>query len=433
MIDRPLGAIEQLNWLIEQTAATNVTAFAEVSGPILPRLSIALDMLQRRHPLLRTHIVHTNFRAPRFRAGVSPIPFQVVDAESAAVVGAVEHELNSAFPAAGPLARCVVLRHTEDTATIILSFQHTLGDGMSSVTLMRDLLEAIAQSQDGAPSPAPLTLRPAVETFLPAAGRGLRGIVNIVRMLARQSKMDTTAVTHDGQAAHDKVHTAIGSYYLEPSLTRALVAKARSHGTTVHGVLCAAVFLAVEKDFARTEAVPLSCVVPVDLHARVEPTIGEELLLFNAPVTVYYRGGSARSVWEVASDITGKLNDSITRNEHFAGLSLMRLVSSLLARRRAKPNGEQGMQELVAKTEVPTFLFSNLGALKINHSYGPITLHSFGFAGGLAFTMDLGCYIATLNDVLCWTFVWKEPRLSRSHIDRIVTWSLELVREAVSA
>ncbi|MBA3470559.1 MAG: hypothetical protein H0T53_13055 [Herpetosiphonaceae bacterium] len=433
--DRYLGPAERLNLFNEAPLVANIVVFGEVSGPLLDYLPAGLAALQARHPLLNMRVVQQPDSA-RFTPQSSPLTIRVVDGDPSIVTSELDRELNEPFSADGPLARCAVVRHAPDRATLIVCVHHSLGDGIASTALIRDLLQAVAQASQGQAIDLPrLPLRPSVEAYLPATLRGWRIYPSIVRMLARQHFKKSTSLPYASENGQQPLRIACKTYRLEQEETRLLVAQARRNGTTVQGALCAALFLAIESELG-PEGVPQSCVVPVDLHARVEPTIGEELLLFNAPVTVYYPKREQRSFWSVASEATSNLALGIARNEHFASLFLTRFVTSLLARQMAGPDGNKAMQDMAAKTRAalraPTFLLSNLGSLKIDHSYGPLSLHSFGFIGSLFFTTDLGCCISTLNDVLVWNYVWKEPRMCRNQIDRIASRALELVRQALA-
>lgn len=76
---RGLGNIERGCWLIDQTAPMNVLAVAQVSGRLDPaRLSAALELVQRRHPLLRV-CVQVDGGVPSYFYSDAPIPLAVLE------------------------------------------------------------------------------------------------------------------------------------------------------------------------------------------------------------------------------------------------------------------------------------------------------------------------------------------------------------------
>ena len=82
----------------------------------------------------------------------------------------VEDEINRPLLShVGPLARCVHVRHADDQHHLLLTFHHVVGDGMSGVFMVRDLLTAATDSPRVA-STNPEGFRPPTAMGPPFAG-----------------------------------------------------------------------------------------------------------------------------------------------------------------------------------------------------------------------------------------------------------------------
>ena len=96
-IDRPLGFLEWVFWLLEQLSSVNIVVAADVSGPLTSDvLRQALDIVQAHQPLLRVRVapgprnrlwfVHDNI-------SISTIPLRVIDVPRENWVEQSEREL----------------------------------------------------------------------------------------------------------------------------------------------------------------------------------------------------------------------------------------------------------------------------------------------------------------------------------------------------
>lgn len=105
---------------------------------------MALGHARRRHPALRTVIRADENGSPRFVPPGKPIDLRVVArTNDTQWLQEVEAELAVSFqPDEGPLLRaCLVQSAT--VSELILTAHHSIGDGISSMYLVRDLLESI--------------------------------------------------------------------------------------------------------------------------------------------------------------------------------------------------------------------------------------------------------------------------------------------------
>jgi Condensation domain len=132
---RPLGAVEQLMWLLDQNRPTHFALAALVEGPTtIKAWRKAIDLVQRRHPLFSVCIEGAKNSAPLFRqvTGAS-IPLRVVHGSNARLLweSEIEQELSTPFDAReAPLVRAVLL-HEEHRTIYVLVAHHSIADGLS--------------------------------------------------------------------------------------------------------------------------------------------------------------------------------------------------------------------------------------------------------------------------------------------------------------
>ncbi|MGH8033497.1 MAG: condensation domain-containing protein [Luteimonas sp.] len=139
---RPLALYERVLYLDGQLPV-NVMIMACIRGHIAEdRMHQALARVQAKHPILRSLIVSEVGR-PWFelQASPPPIPLRVLERQSSdAWIDASTHELLQRFDGnQQPLARLAWLRG-EDESELVLICHHAVCDGLSLVTLLREIL-----------------------------------------------------------------------------------------------------------------------------------------------------------------------------------------------------------------------------------------------------------------------------------------------------
>jgi hypothetical protein len=161
---RPLGALEEFLWLIDQNRPVHFALAAQVQGPTtVDGWRDALNLVQLRHPLLSVCIETSEDCRPHFRRETAPIPLRVVQGNNAAQRWESEIELELSIPfnaRQAPLVRAVLL-HEADQAVFILVAHHSIADGVSIAFVIRDVLQALSRNPIGL-----LPLLPAHEEIL---------------------------------------------------------------------------------------------------------------------------------------------------------------------------------------------------------------------------------------------------------------------------
>jgi hypothetical protein len=231
---RPLGAGEELMWLLDLSSRIHFALVAEVGGrTTVEEWRAALDALQRRHPLLSVCIDSNHSRIPQFRhVEGEPIPLRVVKTVEMRWERELERELHTQFdPRQAPLMRAVLL-HQESKTVFILVAHHSIADGFSLAFAIRDVLEALSgQPLDRLP------LMPSREEIF-----GLPSARSTEDRPASQSS--AAAAASLATVKRDAPAPQIQRLSLVPFRTSMLQSRAKEEGTTVHGALCAALVLA---------------------------------------------------------------------------------------------------------------------------------------------------------------------------------------------
>ena len=175
--EAPLSFAQQRLWFLAQldpgSAAYNLALAFRVSGSFDQQaFSRSLTAIVERHEILRTTFPEENgvpvqriavpSEARAVRLDLSALPTGRIGAVSR---GVVEETVGRPFDlAAGPLWRCLVVRHDPRTHTALLALHHIISDGWSSGILLHEIgvfySAFAANAGGGAPSPlSPLPLQ----------------------------------------------------------------------------------------------------------------------------------------------------------------------------------------------------------------------------------------------------------------------------------
>lgn len=226
---RPLGAIERLYYRYSEANPTHFLLVAEFDVELAEcQLRRALDAVQMRHPLLTVQIEdHPVSRLGFYRSDdVNHIPLTVQHSAEASWHSLAAQELSRPFDRSiAPLLRATLLR-TPSSSTLLLTFDHTIADGISAVRVLDDLVGAL----NGSPLLARSTPR-ALEDLLVQRVRAVDPLP--IEPDARMM-IPSTIRPFDGAAPY--LHTAT----LSQLETARLVNRCRAERTTVHSALLVA-------------------------------------------------------------------------------------------------------------------------------------------------------------------------------------------------
>jgi len=340
-VDRALSPLERWYWICDQVSPLNVIAHARLHGPATQEsLTLGLEALQRRHPLLCV-LIATDLgdSSPRFApAEASPIPLRHVQADSSDDTWereVREHEINVSVDwRRGPLARALVVS-AGDRHDLVLTLPHCISDGTTVLTLMQQWIELAAGFDAGtdsaSASPPRQPVRPAPENLLPARARGLQGAARIIAQQLRDQGTVAVRRPHRLQASRPVPFAQRRTRWVRRSLSgsqlSALAEACRRERTTVHGALAAAIVSAVAKD-AGTGPGRFTIGSPIDIRPDLEPPVSQlEVGTYVATVPSVVPWQPGAPLWPMARMISRDVARRRRRGEPMSSVNLIRLVA----------------------------------------------------------------------------------------------------------
>jgi hypothetical protein len=367
-VKRELGAFERALTLTDDYSPFNVVATVRLAGSPSPdALRQALDILQKRHPLLMVRIVRD--RRQRFfeSEGTPAIPLQLVQrTDDEHWLRLAEEELNNRVDTAvGPLLRCSYLSSRADQANseIMLTFPHVAVDGPSGVNLCHELLSLCVAVSEGETHVGddPLPLLAASEEFFPSAFQGWsrtrRTILFFLRQMADELSYRLRSRGTGKASPNPTARSRVLPMRISRAATAALVRHTRSRRVTLASVLNAATLLAASKHLYDGQDLPLRYFVFPNLRPYLKPPVPVENL---APLLTMMRFTIRvrpdHDLWSLASEINAQTHAAFKRGDKFIFPLLAAPMMRALIKMKSRRMG--------------TTAVSYTGAPGINSTYG---------------------------------------------------------------
>ena len=449
-VQRELSPLERLYWIADRTSPLNVIARARVHGH-LPRSlhRRALDVLQLRHPLLRVAITDDGSGArPAFvPLDGRQIPLRVVHVppDDSTADTRWELEVNdrelveSVDWRAGPLLRAVVITSggmgDEDEGTVhdlLLTASHVVADGKTCLSLVREWIELAAQLDRGMqPQATPRRALPATDDLLPLRHRGTAGVAGFEAMMRRERqaarKRPAQRVVPSHQVPFEQRRTRMVHRSLTTEQLDLLVSASKRHGTTVHGVLAAAMVTAVARDAGTQATAHFSIGSPVDFRGDLEPAVfADEVGTYVATVPTRVRYEAGRPLWLMARAINQDLVRRRRRQEHLATISLPRRAGP-----RSLADSESFMRFMDEKGPINLCL-SNVGRYEFPDRAGPWRVGEAQFLTGVSVMGAIVATATTSHAQLAWNFSYVEGLIPTLRARRIADDSVRTVLSALA-
>jgi len=404
---RELGAFERALTRSGLYAPFNVVSVARIEGRLAPEtLRAALEHVQRRHAFLRVRIQPARGRFFFADAGSVEIPLEIIprrrDDEWLAVV---EAEFSRPIDSAeGPLLRCSFLPPREDRrGEIILTHHHTIMDGVAIVGLWRELLEACAQIQAGAPPSAgagEAPIPPAEESLFPPSYRGWRGDLRLLRFGLGQFwdevlfnlRMLGRPVPKVRNGAKGKAF----SITFDDTQTSAIAYRCRREGITLNSALNAAMLLAVNRRLYRGQSLLMRTFSFADLRPSLAaaPPLEQlgcfiSMLRYTVPVT------NAMDFWELARLLHQRIYHSLKSGDKFSAARLAETLIRMMVGTRMFRYGNTAL--------------SYSGLTDLGTGYGGLRLLGLhGFIAGFDLGPEFSANVNLFKDRLIWDFVYLD-------------------------
>lgn len=412
---------------LDRVATVNFTTIARVRGSFdAAQLRQALDALGRRHPGLTARLCRRRLRWYLQPSEVHSIASRVVDCDPRAWAPHAEAETRHApWPLDGPRARCIWLRHGEADSTLLLTFHHVIGDGKSGVLVMRDLIRLLADPSLELPEIDTLPQ----EVFFPPSYRPSQNLGKAFGLLARDMRATpATRLVSEGRAPVEERTQRVVPIRFTESQTNALRTLARREGYTLHGLLSAALMLALRETGDWKDERTMRFFHPVDLRVYLEqirqhtdgnlPCIGEASGVYVSYLDSEHRVSPNTELHKLGREVTEQIQlqkaDGIPfLTSPFSG-RLIPWMRVLLGSKRM-------LRLCEGQLTRRSFAFTNLGLLErldVRERYRGLEIEELHFFAAVSTMGPLGATATTFRNRLQLNLGHVEPGLGRATMDR---------------
>jgi NRPS condensation-like uncharacterized protein len=230
---RPLGAWERMYHRYMERNPMHFVMSMEFEVLLShDQVQKAIDAVQARHPLLSVHLENPVgsplgfYRSPR----VPAIPVAGLRQDPQHWQPVAARELSRPFDrSVAPLLRCNLISD-EKASTILLSFDHTVSDGISATLILKDLVKALNGHQLN-PLPVPPSQEELIAKNLPSLDELQLGAPQ-----AEDPRATAPGVLRPFDGALPHVHTVT----LDSVSTARLLQRCRDEKTTMQGAIVGA-------------------------------------------------------------------------------------------------------------------------------------------------------------------------------------------------
>lgn len=423
---RLLGANEHFLWLRDQRWSVNFTMTASIRGLLsVQQLRDALAWVQHRHPLLQVRIELDRQQQPQFvSAKVPPIPLRVEERqEENHWSEEVATEIVSPFAwSQGPLFR-VVLLQGETVSDLIFTCHHSIGDALSVVYLIRDILQELGNPRRDRQKFPEL---PPLEELI-----GLSQLDNNSNTVTENVQKQKSKITPSKSNAYNTEVTRptwrpnILHWELSSEDTTKLISRCRQQQVSVHGAICAAFLLALAKEENLSAQTMLKCLSPLNVRNYLVPNLGSDLGVYIALPVTAHKIDPQTDFWELGKEVKYQLKETVSEGKLFA--SIPQLQSWLSTR----PDPEAVYQQLLKKGL--HLAISNLGRLDMPWQFGHLTLEAIYGPTLLGLENVRVVSVATLRGKMFCTFTYLESIISQEIAEKTKTKAMQLIQKAIAS
>ncbi|WP_157069919.1 phthiocerol/phthiodiolone dimycocerosyl transferase family protein [Sandaracinus amylolyticus] len=422
---RATNLTERMTDALDRCFTMDFSTLARVHGELDERaIPDALRALSQRHPLLSARVIRRAGLATQFALGEAPpIALSFRDAQDAWASFSYRHRV---WDDAGPRGVLDVVRHGPHERTFVLTLHHLVSDGRSGVMVMRDLLRLL-----GEPGRAlPPVESPGQAAYYPEPVRGWRRLrPTLAALSAMQRPPQPVRLRPDALATPDESEVVVRPIVIDPERTEALTRAARETGATLHGLVSAALAMAVAREMERGEVV-LDVMHPVDLRRRVPEMPRDVVGYYVSSVSTRLRTDPAGDPLALAREATNGVRRAIDAGEHWTsapgGGAVIVAATQLMGR-------------ALTSSLLPKHVFTgalavtNLGVLEqlgLEHAYGPLEVRACGFAAAPSILGSLLAAVSTFRGTLTIAVGHTVPLISRERGERIAAHTEEILARA---
>lgn len=376
---RELSRIEQALTLSHIVYPMTAVCVLRLTGaPPAGKLRQALDLLQRKQPLLRSSIIRKGssyYFVPL--ESETEIPLSIIERISENQWEAqVRSEINTGWGnGAGPLMKAVYLKGQTDgnNAEILLAFHHAVADHISILFLVESILRVAAgmEFDPGADAGVSEYHSPRLESRLPRSFKGIFLLPRLFRVVLSQLREEKnyrkhTILTPDHPIPETSLNDILTIRFNE-QITGGLVRWSRQNRISLNSMIGAALIIAVNCLRYSGNDKWMRLILFAGLRHYLRPSVSPcemgsmiSMLRFTFPVS------RDQDFPDLARQLNGAVEKSVRRGDPF----IFALLSKLLIRQTIrKQDARLGHAAL-----------SYVGPLKLAEKYGTIGLsgiHAF--------------------------------------------------------
>ena len=404
-MNRDLGGSEKNYWIANQFSTNNVVSVLKGEGKIATNaLLTTLQAIQQRHPSLQIHVIaDTKGEKPRIIQQNTPhIPMEYLPLGSAGIPASIfreqlEKQLNTSLDYEhGPLCRTVFIDAKEHWCLLICC-SHMISDATSVMILAEEILMGISLLENQQKLEViKLSERPPLEDCFPVHHQGIRTLPLVLtsQMGIAWQQMQKKPVRMPSQKNIPFI--ARKNKFLQKMLRHdvitTLIGCCKKEGTSIHGILTAALALSIAKELKSQGLLTsdfLGIGSPVDFREDLPINVQGELGTYIC--TLFSFVDITLDEWNLARAINNEIQARYEKNEHFASLNLLKWLAP-----KSKVKGLK-LVEYIDRKGPGNICVSNIGVYEFKREYGSLSLSSAEWFASMSVT---GLLLMSVNTSL---------------------------------
>lgn len=398
---------------VDSKTPVNCVFTAKINGEISEEnFRIALNKIQQKHPLLRASIDHKSAKYPFFveEADISPIPLRILERKTDNDwLLESENEWYRIFEdKKKPMAQIVWVKG-ENVSEILWVMPHCLCDGTTGVTLIRELLSLLDDSSialnsyDGFNS---------VNDFLPAdfnlkkkkrKARFYLIMAKLFFLIQSKSKDQNIGKNY---ALHRKLNAHV---------SKEIVEKCKTHGVSVHSLLCSAFMQAFQETLGKNAKGKV--ISPVDVRHFIPEIKQDHIFAFAPTVELSLKKGQnlIENAQKIKKDLVDKIEKTQARELLWMGENMHPVVDRMISLLKSSKGGHDTTLSNMGKIDIP----SEYKNFKLETIYSPTVAFPWLNSNTLVVT--------TYNQQMDFTFMSNETFLPKEEAKKIKDKAIELL------
>ena len=407
---------------IECMIEGNIVCMIRLEGSFQEdRLRSSLSRVQRKHPILRM-LIRKEPDGLYYEEDCAPeVPLRIVPRMSEDDYKRENYmELRNVFVEDQPLLRVVWL-HSEFESDLLFVTSHRICDGMSTLTVVREVLFALHSDEELVPY-EPITTKVMIGDYVPPhpwKRKLMAGLLNTALRL----------IPGSSSASENNEYTL--EWGIGPSLTEALKLKCKAEGVSVHAALVVALDRTLYKVLGKKK-LPGWIESPMDVRRGRLAALKSDMLFFGGGSLKMRTGqGLDEEFWTRGRAISEEIRRMVDQE-------MLDIPGRYSFNELLRPVPNERIQTMVRLGDAfhvngswNRIALSNLGNVVVTDSKAPFRLkdlrvyvHSFNFR-------VLGMVAYALNGEMRFYFGGDEKCLSRSQSNAIKQEFMALLQQQV--